>query len=544
MKAVARYFADTDLYLGGPGSDWPSKDHAFFGGERVCKQAILLNDLTRDLPVTLRWQLADRAGAQLASGRIEATARAGVPTMYPIEFTAPQVSERSEFQVKIRPADSQTPFLPDAFDLQVFPRPPAAAPTGKVLVFDPVGQTAKMLARAGVAAEPLGEQSDLRQAALVVVGKRAYGPEFRRLAAKLRLIRAVEKGLNLAGLRASDARRARAEAHRAVAAGRVHRRARTSAAGRPAARGPRQPPRPERPGRGVSRSDARHRKSLAGARLQVGKPRRYRHFRVPETALCALRPVLECGFDLVDSPLLEGQWGAGRILLCQVDVTSRYGTDPVSTRLVNQTLSWLGRRGNAARRHCACVGDSARRFVTRFGVVAEQFRHKPDEIIVVGNEPVPPKTAAAIEAAILAGATALLLPESPLGARFGLKSTPERLFIGRLGDDPLLAGLNDGDLYLKAWTELPVVSEQAAGRSWSKPGIVARKDLGRGRAIACQIDPEKLGATRGRVKTLRFWNVLLANLELPRAPLTEELQPRLAFYEDNPWEEIPRFRSW
>ena len=62
MKAVARYFADTDLYLGGPGSDWPSKDHAFFGGERVCKQAILLNDLTRDLPVTLRWQLADRAG--------------------------------------------------------------------------------------------------------------------------------------------------------------------------------------------------------------------------------------------------------------------------------------------------------------------------------------------------------------------------------------------------------------------------------------------------------------------------------------------------
>ena len=49
---------------------------------------------------------------------------------------------------------------------------------------------------------------------------------------------------------------------------------------------------------------------------------------------------------------------------------------------------------------------------------------------------------------------------------------------------------------------------------------------------------------RGHVKTLRFWNLLLSNLGLPRALFTEDLEPRLAFYEDNPWEEIPRFRSW
>jgi len=426
----------------------------------------------------------------------------------------------------------------------VFPRPPAAAPTGKVLFFDPVGQTAKLLARAVVAAEPLGEQSDLRQAALVVVGKRAYGPEFRRLAAKLRLIRAVEEGLNLAvfeqatpdvlGLKLTE---------------RSLRDVFIAEPGHPLLAGLRP----------ADLVNLRGRSDLVEAYPEVTPgtekvwpARGYKWgnrgvtatflYRKPHYA--PLRPVLECGFDLVDSPLLEGQWGAGRILLCQVDVTSRYGTDPVSTRLVNQTLSWLGRRGDAARRRCVCVGDSARRFVTRFGVVAEQFRHKPDEIVVVGTEPVPPETAAAIEAAIRAGATALLLPESPLGARFGLKSTPERLFIGRLCDDPLLAGSNDGDLYLKAWTRLPVVAERGGWQVLVKPGIVARKDLGRGRVIACQIDPEKLGATRGRVKTLRFWNVLLANLELPRAPLTEELQPRLAFYEDNPWEEIPRFRSW
>lgn len=545
MKAVARYFADTDLYLAGPAGDWPSKDHAFFAGERVRKQVILLNDLTRDLPVGLRWQVTDRAGKQLASGRIEATARAGVPTMYPIEFTAPDVNRRNELQLKVQPVDLQAPFLLDTFDLQVFPRPAAAAaPKGKVLVFDPVGETTKMLTRAGVAAESLGEQSDLRQAALVVVGKKSYGPEFRRLAAKLRLMHAIEEGLNLLvfeqvtpdvlGLKLTE---------------RSLRDVFTAEPGHPLVAG-------LRPAdlvnlRGQSDLVEAYPDVTPGTE-KVWPERGYKWgnrgvvstfvFRKPHYA--PFRPVLECGFDLVDSPLLEAHWGGGRMLLCQVDVTSRYGADPVSTQLVNQTLSWLGRRGDAPRRHCACVGDSARQFVSRFGVVAGAFQQNRDEIIVVGKEAVSPKTAAAIEAAIRGGATALLLPGSSLGPRFDLKLVPARLFIGRLGNDPLFAGLNDGDLYLKAWTELPAVSEQNGWQVLAKPGIVARKALGRGQMIACQIDPEKLDAGRGRVKTLRFWNVLLANLELPRAAFTEVLQPALAFYEDNPWEEIPRFRSW
>ncbi len=543
MKAVARYFADTDLYLGGPGSDWPSKDHAFFSGEKVCKQAILLNDLTRDLPVALRWQLTDRAGKSAAAGQIEATARAGVPAMYPIQFTAPQVSQREEFQLEIQPVDSAAPFRPERFDLQVFPRP-AAAVTGKVLVFDPAGETAQMLARAGVTAEPLGTQSDLQQAAVVVVGKRAYGPEFCRLAAKIRLLRAIHHGLNLLifeqvtpdvlGLKLTE---------------RSPRDVFIAAAGHPLLAGLR--PEDLVNLRGQSDLTEAYPEVTPGTE-KVWPERGYKWgnrgvtatfvYRKPHYA--PLRSLLECGFDLVDSPLLEGQLGSGRILLCQVDVTSRYGADPVSTRLVNQTLSWVGRRGDASSRCSACVGDSAKRFMAKFGVVCGEFDRKSDGVIVVGKEAVSPETAAAIEAAVQGGATALLLPGSPLDARFGLKTKSQRLFIGRVGNDPLLAGLNDGDLYLKAWTELPVACEQNGWQVLAGPGIVARKVQGRGRLVACQIDPENLGVTRGRIKTLRFWNVLLANLDLPRAAFTEELQPAVAFYEDNPWEEIPRFRSW
>ena len=89
-----------DLYLAGPAGDWPSK--RITPSSRASswpKQAILLNDLTRDLPVALRWQVTDRAGKQLASSGSRPSSRQA-STMYPIEFTAPEVSERREYRTE------------------------------------------------------------------------------------------------------------------------------------------------------------------------------------------------------------------------------------------------------------------------------------------------------------------------------------------------------------------------------------------------------------------------------------------------------------
>jgi hypothetical protein len=58
----------------------------------------------------------------------------------------------------------------------------------------------------------------------------------------------------------------------------------------------------------------------------------------PQAGAC--RALLDCGFDLQETPLLEVAAGKGRMIFCQVDVTSRYGADPVSTRLVNNLLAY------------------------------------------------------------------------------------------------------------------------------------------------------------------------------------------------------------
>jgi len=57
--------------------------------------------------------------------------------------------------------------------------------------------------------------------------------------------------------------------------------------------------------------------------------------------LGATRALVDCGFDLQETPLLEAAGGRGRLLFCQIDVTNRYGVDPVSTILVNNMLRYM-----------------------------------------------------------------------------------------------------------------------------------------------------------------------------------------------------------
>jgi hypothetical protein len=544
MQALARYFDDTDLYIAGPGDDWPSKDHAFVAGEMIRKQVVLLNDLTRDLACRLAWRVQDAAGAVYASGRIEAVAQAGAVRMYPLEFSAPQVTRRTSLRLTVEPASPEaSPFRPDAFVMEVFPRLSPAAVAGKILLYDPLGDTAAMLSRAGIHAEPLTVNSDLRTAGLLIVGRKTYGPALLALARQIGLERAMAGGLNLLvfeqtagevlGLRLHE----QSQRHVFMAC----------------------------PGHkllaGLAPEDfinLRGQSNLIDAYpdappgTEHGWPARcFKWGNRGITATCVytkphyapLVPILESGFDLTDSPLLEAAIDRGRVVLCQVDVTSRYGADPVATRLVDNILRDLAVRGTQPLLPCTCPGPSARAWVRPFGVEPEAFDAHKKSLIVIGTEPLAEAEKKAILAAVEQGATALLLPGSSLAADAGLSTTPQRCFLARLGGDPLLAGVSDADLYLKAWTELPAAAAQSGWQALTDPAVVARKPFGRGQFVACLLDPAHCGE-HGRIKTLRLWNVLLANLHARRSIDGGFLQPTMRLYEANTWEEMPPYMNW
>ena len=139
----------------------------------------------------------------------------------------------------------------------------------------------------------------------------------------------------------------------------------------------------------------------------------------------------------------------------------------------------------------------------------------------------------------------VLLPQTAAGATFGLRQREERLFAGRMtGADPLLAGVHDGDLYLKAWTTLSVAVADNGWRPVVEPGLLSVRTLGTGRIVACQIALDDANKTRGQVKALRFWNLLLANLEIERNADTAFVAAPRRAYEDNDWEHLPPYINW
>ena len=552
MEALARYFGDTDLFISGPGDDWPSKDHACFSGETIQKQVVLLNDLGRDLRCAMVWVLMRTDGTEFGHGKLEGVARAGVPTFVPFSFVAPDVTDRSEFLLSVLPTTDSIPHLPphfqrDQMPLTVFPRKDATLPTlPAVGLYDPVGDTTELLRRAGVRFTQLDADTDLAKLPLLVVGRKAYDDGFMRLAQSLQLEDAVAQGLNVLVLEqtVADVFGLRLEEQ---SARRVF---------------------PTAPQHGLLAglapgdfTDLRGRSDLvepypdAPPETEQQWPKRYFKwgnrgvvatyvFRKPH--LTPFVPLLECGFDLVDSPLLEARLGRGRIVLCQVDVTNRYGADPVSTTLVRNLLRTLSVRRQTAPPTCAAAGQAAAGWLQRFGVVSTTGAIDAADLLVLGSDVLDVEALDAVKTACRKGATVLLLPglQANAATRFGLSLTQQRFFIGRVQPHLLTRGLNDGDLFMKRWTTVSALEPAAEWDVLVEPGLLGVKQFGKGRIVACRLPVNETGDTRLRVKTTRFWNVLLANLGAPRAAsglLFAASRPR---YLAAAFEDIPPFINW
>ncbi|MBT7164292.1 MAG: hypothetical protein HN904_16040, partial [Victivallales bacterium] len=537
MQALGRYFGDTDLFIAGPKGNWPSKDHAFVAGEAIRKQAVLLNDLTRDLPVVLDWRLLDSQGKPHASGMIQGVAGAGKATKLAFECDAPDVKTRTGFRLAVSAQEPQgTHFLTTTFALEVFPRAQPRVAAKGVLLFDPVGDTARILQEAGVTAQPLTKTSDLSAASLLIVGSQCYTDAFTTLSKQLNLDQAIQAGLSVLVFEQKMASPYGLELKEQSA-----RRTFIAVPGHPFVDGL----------KAADLLNLRSESTLmepypeAAPETERKWPKRF--FKMGNRGVVATYvytkphfapfvPILECGFDLVDSPLLAAKIGAGQVVLCQVDITPRYGKDPVSTRLLHNLLAAMGGRRLSSPSSVAGTDPAARAFLQQFGIKVSATATGERQLIVVGKAPLSQEQIAAVNQ----GATALLLPGSSPAS--GLQSAEQRLFIGRPTQHPLLAGISAADLYLKQWHTMPVCLPENGWQLLIKPGILAIKPMGKGQLIACTLDPAKLAGTRGRPKALRFWNLLLANLQAPRPAL--RISTEATPYERNQWETIPGYINW
>jgi len=561
-NALRRWFGPTDLAVTGPGTDWPGKDHAWYAGERIRKQAVLINDLTHPIPVRVAWRVADSAGRTAASGEADAVARPGRPAAVPIEFSAPHVTTRTDLRLTVRGVGDAARYFPeDVFEFAVFPRPhpPAFHPPGqgRVLIADSAGETRRLIERLGLRAVAITATIKLRPADRIVVGRKSWNAEFARLARKIGLDAAIANGARLLVFEQTAAAHpfgmdlVETSTRRAF---------------------PVQPASPLLNGlepqdfvdlRGASRMIPAY--PPPPPETEKKWPRRF--FKWGNRGIVAtfvyrkpvfgpFRPVLESGFDLAQAPLLEARVGRGLVLLCNMDVTLRYGRDPVSTRLVHNLFRLFltpaevsEAFASPARVRVVPVGGAASRFCSRFRVAnsADSTPARPDapRLLILGADARRSDGREALAAA-RTGASVLLLPGCPASIRdlFGVRTSPKRLYIARPTDHPLVRGVSASDLYFKQWLTLDTLLPGGGWREVVRPGLCGVRSVGRGRVIACTIPTGDDGRTRAGVKQTRFWSLLLSNLGASgRTPAVPKGRAA-SLYVPDPWEELPPYIEW
>jgi hypothetical protein len=210
-------------------------------------------------------------------------------------------------------------------------------------------------------------------------------------------------------------------------------------------------------------------------------------------------PIVDGGYSLQYSPLMEYREGKGSILFCQMDVTGRTEDDPAATRLVRNILSYvsLGTRPSppSSSRPAVYVGDEpGRRYLTFAGVAAGSYDGgvlSPDQVLIVatggGKKLAANKVAVADFLKAGGHLLALGLDQTEANTFLPFKvDTKKAEHIAAYFEPPaansFLAGIAPADVHNRDPRELPLVS---AGATPIGDGVLAQQ----ANVVFCQLPP-------------------------------------------------------
>ncbi len=393
----------------------------------------------------------------------------------------------------------------DSFTVHVLPRPAAAASDASIALFDPRGETAPLLTALGIRYQSVDEQADLSPFDILVLGKAALtldgpAPDIGRVRQGLKVIvfeqtpevleqrlgfRIAEYGLRqvfmrlpdhpiLAGLQTEQLRDWCGEA--TLLPPRLDYELSPRFSGAPAVKWC----------------------NIEVSRVwRCGNRGNVASVLIEKPARGDFLPILDGGYSLQYSPLLEYREGAGRILFCQMDVTGRTEQDPAAEQLVRNIFSYVAHSvgPSAPPRQAVYYGDPAgRRQLQLAGISAVAYEGgelASDQVLIVGAEAGKALAdhAAAIADFLRAGGHLLALgwdqqqAQSVLPFEIGMH---EAEHIASCFDPPpmdsLLAGIASADVHNRDPRTIPLISSGAVTLG---NGVLAQH----GNVVFCQLPP-------------------------------------------------------
>jgi hypothetical protein len=541
-------------YLGGKPAAFTGKDHNFLPGEAVEKQLIIINNSRETVTCRCEWSLSlPRAVVGSQDVPVATGDQARIPLRFDLPAGLPTGSYELSARVRFSNGETQT----DSFAIHILPTPPAPRMNTRIALFDPPGETSQWLARVGIRSQPVDTNADLAPYDLLIVGKAALtasgpAPDILRVRDGLKVLlfeqtpEVLEKrfGFRVAeyGLRQVF---------------------------------PRVPDHPILAGIAPEHlADWRGEATIQPPRLQYEMRPRYgatvKWGDIPVTRLwrCGNRgnvasvliekpvvgdflPLLDGGFSLQYSPLLEYREGQGLVLFCQLDVTGRTETEPAAETITRHILQYISTWKPASRRTAVYAGEPAgQRHLESAGIPVKSYAGEnlsPGQVLVVGPGGADKLASQATGIAdwLKAGGNLLAIGLNDREANTFLpfKVTMRKAEHIAACFDPFkqnsaLAGVSPADVHNRDPRELSLVSD---GATVFGDGVLARAE--NANVVFCQLAPWHFGDSKqpNLKKTSRRTSFLvsrlLANLEVAGSPpvLTRFGSPVNAAKPENRW---------
>jgi hypothetical protein len=380
-------------YIAGKSEHFTTKDHTFYPGETVEKQLIVINNSRVTVTGDADW--AASLGPWVG-GHQPLVIPTGDQVRVPMQVKLPADLAPGDYRIKANFIFNPGGIQDDLFAFQVIPRPAPPRLVSKIALFDPPGQTAKWLAKLGVRCQPVDAAADLAGFDVLLIGKGTLSvdgpaPDLRRVRDGLKVVvfeqtgdvlekrlgfKVEEYGLRqvwprvpdsplLAGLTAENLRDWRGASTILPPT-------------MPYTLSPRYNGAPTVRWCGVEVTRLWRCGNWGNvASVLIQKPPRGDFL-----------PIVDGGYALQYSPLLEYREGRGMILFCQMDITARTESDPAAETLANNILRYVDAWQPTHRRTAVYAGEPAgRSWLAACGIQAASCQGASptaDQVLVVG----------------------------------------------------------------------------------------------------------------------------------------------------------------
>jgi hypothetical protein len=499
-QALVRNNQPLLAYIGGKPAAFTSKDHNFLPGETVEKQLIVINNSRETATCDCEWSF-DLPGT--IAGKKQVTVPTGRQQRIPLRFDLPTALAPGKYEFRATfnfdSGETQT----DCFSIDIMPLQQADRAGGKIALFDPNEQTRKLLDDMGIRYQPVDANTGLSEYDTLIVGKSALtvespAPDIARVRDGLKVLlfeqtpdvlekrfgfRVAEYGLRqvfrrvpghplMNGIEAEHLCNWRGEA--TILPSRLKYEMR-----------PRYGPTVKWCGIPVTRL------------WRCGNRGNVASVLIEKPAQGDFLPILDCGYSLQYSPLVEYREGKGMVLFCQMDLTGRTEDDPAGQTLARNILQYVSAWRPPPRRGVTYAGDPAgKQHLESAGVSLTPYERNSlsaDQILIVGpgGGQKLARDAAAIADWLKAGGNLLAvgLDEQQANGFLPFKVRMKEAehiaaYFETFGFNSLLAGVGPADVHSREPLKLPLVS---AGVEIIGDGVLGvAKNLN---VVFCQLTP-------------------------------------------------------